>query len=96
MAEVISGLLGAALLGVVWFVVHYRGLLRKIAALEARLVAMEEAARKRMPYAVQEEVLDALSVLDHLDMDIDTFTAIKENVRAHLAKALSIGTRREK
>lgn len=63
--------------------------------LDQRIRQLEEAARKRVPYRTQEELLDAMAALDAFDREVDLGKAMIHNAKAHIAKGLEIGTKRE-
>lgn len=91
MAQIVLGILiGAGAMLLIWVVTEQR---RTIKDLLTRVTSLEACNRKRMPYAAQDELLDAMAVLDRLTMDADVMNAIRENVRGHIANALQVGTK---
>lgn len=63
--------------------------------LETRVTKLEDANRKRMPYASAESILDAMAALDALAAEENFKQTLIENARAHLTNSLSAGTKRE-
>ena len=74
---------------------EYMGTKSKVESLEERMKKLEEANRKRMPYAAYEELLNAMAALDVHEREIDFEKSVMENAKAHLTKAMSAGTKRE-
>jgi len=83
------------LFGAVGLIREYMNIKRTVDSHEERMKKLEEANRKRMPYAAYEELLNAMAALDVHEREIDFEKSIMENAKAHLAKAMSTGTKRE-
>ena len=63
--------------------------------LSERVRVLEESARKRMPYEAYEAMLDAMAGLDVEEREAQFHSNIRENIRAHIYRAMTIGTNRE-
>lgn len=63
--------------------------------LETRISKLEDANRKRMPYASAESILDAMAALDALANEESFKQTLIENAKAHLTNSLAAGTKRE-
>ena len=63
--------------------------------LKARIEKFEASSRKRIPYAVYEAMLDAMAGLDVEEREAQFHSNIRENIRAHIYRAMTIGTNRE-
>lgn len=70
-------------------------LAEKVHDLDQRLKKMEDARRLRMPYAAYDSILDALAGLDVEERESQFHSNIRENIRAHLFKAIQTGTKRD-
>lgn len=60
-----------------------------------RIERLEKANQLRLPYQAFEEMLDGMAALDVRDREIKFEQAIMDNARAHFAKAMAAGTKRE-
>ena len=83
------------LFGAVGLIREYINIKRTVDSHEERMKKLEEANRKRMPYAAYEELLNAMAALDVHEREIDFEKSVMENAKAHLTKAMSAGTKRE-
>lgn len=83
------------LLGAFGLIREHAKLKKKVDSHEDRMAKLEAANRRRMPYAAYEEVLNAMAALDVHEREIDFEKSIMENAKAHLAKAMETGTKRE-
>ena len=63
--------------------------------LKVRIEKFEASSRKRIPYAVYEAMLDAMAGLDVEEREAQFHSNIRENIRAHIYRAMTIGTNRE-
>ena len=69
---------------------------RQIAELTKRVRQLEEAGKLRLPHQAADELLNAMAVLDveigkeQLKLDY------LENIKGHIANAMSVGTKRQK
>lgn len=80
---------GAGLLGIILVVL---GLAAKNRDMDRRVSKLEEASRKRIPYGVAEEVMDAMAALDKFVFEKEFYDGLVDNVRGHLTNALKTGT----
>jgi cell division protein ZapA (FtsZ GTPase activity inhibitor) len=78
------------------FMHEYSALKSKISDIEKRMIKLEAAKNKRMPYAAMEEILDARAALNREKEEFQLFISFIENAEAHLDKAVATGTKREK
>jgi len=62
---------------------------------EKRITKLEKAGGKRVPFQSQDEILNAVAALDSLLHEFNFGTNFIENAKAHLAKSMAVGTRRE-
>ncbi len=68
---------------------------KRITELEKRVQELQHANRQRLPYKSFEELLDAMAALD---IELETRklqTDYLENVKGHIANAMTVGTKRE-
>lgn len=90
---VIFLLIGAFIVLCAWM--FYREFQRKMHELDERIKKLESATPKRMPHASQEEILDGMAALEVLMREFTFGVDVVENAKAHFAKALQVGTKRE-
>ncbi len=96
--EISSGVLVSILLVIIIALsafMLYREFKHMNERLEARIIKLEEASKKRVPYRTQEELLDAMAALDAFENEVDLGKAMINNAKAHIAKGLQVGTNRE-
>jgi len=82
-------------MGLAGLIVLVAAQVRKNRDMERRVTKLEEAGRKRIPYGVAEEVMDAMAALDKFVFEKEFYDGIVDNVRGHLANALKTGTKDE-
>lgn len=68
---------------------------RRVSGLEERVVKLESANRKRMPYEAFEMILNARAALNKEKSEFQFFNSLIENAESWLDKAVEIGTKRE-
>ena len=68
----------------------------RINDMEMRIRNLEDANRLRLPHRSQEELLNAMAVLDKELEERNFYNSLIENAHGHIANALSVGTKREK
>lgn len=75
---------------------EYAALKRKDQELEDRIAKLEKTKSKRMPYEAMESILDARAALNKEKEEFQFFISLIENAEAHLNKAMTVGTKKEK
>lgn len=78
------------------FFYEYLSLRNKVSDIEKRMTKLEQAKAKRMPYEAFESILDARAALSKEKEEFQFFVSLIENAEAHLTKAMTVGTKREK
>ncbi len=63
--------------------------------LEKRVEKLELAGKQRLPGRSYEEILDAMAALDALEHEEQFKNDLRQNAKAHLIKAMTVGTKRE-
>ena len=63
--------------------------------LKARIEKLEASSRKRLPWDAQENILDGMAALDALMHQFNFGVDMVENAKAHFAKSMAVGTKRE-
>jgi len=77
------------------FFYEHMNLKNKVSEIEKRMVKLEQAKNKRMPYEAFESILDARAALNKEKEEFQFFISLIENAEAHLEKAVTVGTKRE-
>lgn len=78
------------------FFQEYMSLKKKVINIEERMEKLESVKNKRMPYEAVENILNARAALSREKDEFQFFISLIENAEAHLDKAVSVGTKREK
>lgn len=84
----------------------YRGVVQKNAELEKRLALIEHAQKKRIPYQLQDDMLDVIALLDMSEHKRQMIEEIETTHKTHeerllqeakqrLMQTLATGTKRE-
>lgn len=63
--------------------------------LEKRIQKLEDAGKMRLPFRSQDEMLNALAAIDALEHEQAFKNNLLENAKAHVIKAMQVGTKRE-
>lgn len=82
-------------LSAILFFHEHMALKSKVDGLEQRMVKLEQAKNKRMPYEAFESILDARAALNKEKEEFQFFVSLIENAEAHLEKAVTVGTKRD-
>ena len=77
------------------FFYEHMQLKNKVNEIEKRMVILEQAKNKRMPYEAFEHILDARAALNKEKEEYQFFVSLIENAEAHLDKAVTVGTKQE-